>query len=448
MRNPNLLLESEYQLDNSDFPQRFHRIIFNAIYNLFNSGSREIDSVSVDCYISNYKDQYKIFENNDGLEYLNEANELCNIELFKYNVKRIKKFTLLRKLETNNFSIKDIYDETNEIKLKEFDELELEDITNYYNKLLMEIEQDIANIESGCHVSEGIDELFEELEKEPIRGFNCGINALNHFLFGLRIKYYLFSAKSGFGKTRLQVYFSLWIGYHQNIPCLFISTEMTREEIISMMIAYISGIEERKIITQNLTPEEKKKEREAREKLKKSNIYILYLPDFSLEKIESSIKRYIFSKKIKFVFFDYIKESISMIEGMNKKVGKIDGWKALNLFSERLKVLNEKYKIGIVSATQLNKDESTSGSSAIPNSVDCWCKIRPATEKEMEKYGLKFETFTENEEIAVIEILKNRRGMKFLNIFLKTNLGKLQYEELMIVKNNNIIKVPKIDYDI
>lgn len=322
--------------------------------------------------------------------------------------------------------------------------MELDDIINSYNKKLITIEQKIINVENGSHVSEGVDELLEELEQTPIMGYDCGINSLNYYVFGLRKKYYLFSARSGFGKTRLQVFFAMQVGYHQKEPCLFISTELPKDEIVTMMIAYIAGIEERSIILNQLTKEEREKIQWAKEELKKSQIYIMYIPDFNLEKIENTIKRYIFTKQISFVFFDYIKESISMIEGITKKVGQIDGWKALNLFSERLKMLNEKYEIGIMSATQVNKDGSTSGSSAIPNAVDVWCKIRPATEDEINTYGLQFEASDPNDEIAVIEVEKNRRGMKSFDILLQTNLGKLYYKELVIVKDNKIISVPHV----
>lgn len=381
------------------------------------------------------------------MDYLEEALDLANLESFDYSVKRIKKFTILRELNEAGFNIKQIYDEEDDKKLKEFDNLELDDIINHYNKLLIEIEKNIVNIEAGTHISDGVDDLIEELEKSPVMGFDCGINALNYYMFGLRKKYYLISAGSGYGKTRFQAFCCLQVGYHQKEPSLFISSELPKDEIQTMMIAYIANISERKILTNNLTDEERKKVKWATKELKNSNIYIIYVPDFNLEKIEHIIKRYILSKKIKFVFFDYIKESMSMIEDINKKIGKIDGWKALNLFSERLKMLVEKYQVGIMSATQLSKDGNTAGSSAIPNSVDVWLKLRPSTKEEREKYELDFNVFDGNEEIIVIETKKNRRGLKDFETFLRTNLGKLFYEELLVIKNENPIKVPKVKFE-
>jgi replicative DNA helicase len=311
----------------------------------------------------------------------------------------------------------------------------------------MEVERRIVNVESGSHISDGVDQLLDELNKNPVIGFDSGINALNYYAHGLRKKFYLFSARSGVGKTKLLSYFALQVGYYQKVPTLFISTEMPKDEIQTMMIAHIADINERKILTQlnTLSKEEKLKIYEAKKKLKESNIFIIYMPDFDLEKVENTIKRYIFNKKVEMVFLDYIKESVSMIENMNKRVGDIEGWKRLNLFSERIKnLLVEKYKVGVISATQLNKQGDTAGSGAIPNSCDVWCRLRYATKEELEKYEL--ESVWEDQEIMVIENEKNRRGIKDFNIYLEVKLGELKFKELLVTKHDNVINLPKIEF--
>jgi len=414
---------------------------------LYKQNAKKIDAIDIDGFLSKYKKQYEIFTGNKGINWLAQAIDIANLETFEYSCTRIKKFTLLRKLDENGFSIKELYDEENEEKINEFDKMKIDEITNHYSKKLNLIESSYVCVNEGTHISDGVDELIEELEKKPIMGYDCGINALNYYLFGLRKKYYLFSAGTGLGKTRIQALFSLILGYHYKISNVFISTELPKDEIQTMMLSYLSNISERKLLFNTLTSEERKRRDEAAQKLKESCIEIIYIPDFTLEKIEHTIKKYILSNKVEYVFFDYIKESISMIEGITKKVGKVDGWKALNLFSERLKMLTEKYKVGIMSATQINKDGNTSGSSAIPNAVDVWCKLRPATNKEIEKYGLTFDKTNEDEEITVIEVKKNRRGLKDFDVYLLSDLGKLFYKELVVVKGGNIIKVPIVKFD-
>ena len=444
INKPSLLIESGIQLSTKDFPKRFHKIIFSTIKSLYNSEIQHIDNVAIDSYIAQYPEQYKIFEDENGLEWVEKAVELTNIDMFDYHAERVKKFTLLRNLKDNGFDIGKIYNEEDEEKLKLFDKMSINDIINFYNKLILDIESDIIQLNSSSHIGQGLKELKEELSTTPTMGLNTGINALNYYTYGLRKKYYLFSAKTGEGKTRIQAYLALQIGYYQKIPCLFITTEVEKDEVQTMMLSHIAKIPERKILLNDLTPKERERLDKAIEELEQSCIEVLFMPDFNLEAVEHTIKRYILSKKIEYVFFDYIKESMSMIEGINKKVGKVDGWKALNLFSERLKELSQKYGVGIISATQLARDGYTSGSSAIPNAVDVWAKLRIVSTEEQQKLNL--ETFDSNTEIMAIDIEKNRRGMKDFSIYLEANLGQLSFEEIQVMKGGNIISVPNVSF--
>lgn len=444
MSNPELIISNDFELISDDFIERFHRIIFTSIKKLYSTGITEITPAEIDCFVANYKEQHDIFQKNKGYEWLETAQQIATKSNYDYHVSRIKKFTLLRKLQKENFNIEEIYDTNDEQKVKQFDDLAIEDIINHYNKKLIEIEKTTLKIEGGSHISDGIDELLDELGKNPTMGLSSGINSLDYFTYGIRKKYYVISAKTGEGKTRLQSHICLQLGYYQMTPTLFISTELNKDEVQTMVISGISGIDERKILLHDLTKTEKDKVEWAKEELKKSKIEIVYLPDFNVDNVEHVIKRYILTHKIQFVIFDYIKESISMMEAMNKKLGKIDGWKSLMLFSERLKSLCEKYHVGIITATQLARDGMTQGSMAIPNTCDVWWKLRFATEEEKKKYNLI--DFDKDGEILCIDTEKNRRGMKNFQVFLECNLGKLQFDELVTIKNGNIIKVPKIEF--
>jgi len=452
-----LFLKNDFILTKEDFSETFHRIIFSTIDYLYKKEAKKIDIVDIDGFLSKYNSQYKIFEANKGIQYLNEAIDIANIETFNYSCSRVKKFTLLRQLNSEGFNIKELYDEENEGKIKEFDNLSPQDIIEHYNKKINKIEGSIIHVKNGSHISEGVDDLLEELQTKPVRGADIGLNALNYYLYGARKKYYLFSAASGFGKTRLLVYIALQIGYEQNFPTLIISTELPTDEIQTMILAYIANVEERKILLNTLDSNEKIRINEAKEKLKQSNIFIVYLPDFDLQTIEHLIKKYILQNKIEYVMFDYIKESISSIEGLNKRIGQVEGWKGLMLTSERLKMLVERYNVGIYSATQLNaksfsKDVQSNqsllaGATAIANSVDVGAIIRTVSEKEREKFELDFSPSKEgNTHLVALDIYKNRRGMSDFSIYLRSNLGKLYYEEVAIVKGGNIIKVPKVNF--
>ena len=70
--NPDLL--DEHPLEREDFEvEAFHEIVFASIYNLYQSGIQKLDDFAIDQFLSVYPTQYKIFNDNKGLEWINDA---------------------------------------------------------------------------------------------------------------------------------------------------------------------------------------------------------------------------------------------------------------------------------------------------------------------------------------------------------------------------------------
>src|SRR5690606_24148633 len=112
MKKPSLLDDEKYKMNKDDFfsngESSFYTVIFAAIHNLYQQEIEEIDTTMIDAFLSNYDVQYKVFTDNDGVDYLQNAIEQSNIRNFDYSYNRIKKFSLLRKFEENGFNISDI----------------------------------------------------------------------------------------------------------------------------------------------------------------------------------------------------------------------------------------------------------------------------------------------------------------------------------------------------
>lgn len=461
LQNPDLLVKGEYNLDLEDFDvrdvetdeekSRFYKIIFSAISHLYNVESKSISVVELDNYLSKFKEQYDIFQKNKGLDYLESAKKLADESNYDSNCLTIKKFSLLRDLKKASFDIEEIYDAENETKIKKFYKMNIDDIINHYNKKIITLEQKFSGTNEGIHVGDGIDELVENYKKSPEMGVDSGINALNYYTFGLRKKFYLFSAKTGDGKTRLQAFFAIYTAVKQKIPSLFITTELEYDEIQAMILSGVSGVSERHIILNQYSEGEEEKINKAKKEIKESGLQIVYLPDFSVEKIEYIIKKYILFYKTEYVFFDYIKASMSIIASINKKTGGgLQSWQILTLLSERLKTLSAIYKVGIISSTQLTKGEDVAGAKAIVDSTDVYAKLRFATQEEIEKYELDFKTTSFNNKNYVhmfLDFEKNRRGEKNFSIGLCVNHGKLDIKETVVVKNGIVIGIPSVKFE-
>ena len=111
MKDPSLVEDIDRPLSREDFnTETFYDLLFVAIYNLSMQGCKTIDEFAIDSYLSGFKEQYRIFQENRGLEYLNNIKELCSIENYDYYYHRLRKYSLLRYYEKQGLDTKFIYD--------------------------------------------------------------------------------------------------------------------------------------------------------------------------------------------------------------------------------------------------------------------------------------------------------------------------------------------------
>lgn len=210
MKKPSLL--EEYTLTKYDFEaEPFYEIIFSSIYNLYVQGVEVIDTFVIDGYLSRYEKQYKIFEDNYGIEYCENSLELAELSNFSYHLEILKKFSLLRYWEDNGVDIKDIYDQSiiepskckeQEDKLKNMsvtDMLELKE-NIIITKPRMLYESDAYR--RGQSAGKGMAELKERLKAAPEFGIPLQSPMMTTIARGARTKkVYLRSADSGGGKA-------------------------------------------------------------------------------------------------------------------------------------------------------------------------------------------------------------------------------------------------------
>lgn len=447
IKKPSLLLDKEkYTLTPEDFPEKFHRIIFSAINNLFLSGAEVIDEIIIDNYLSNYDSQYIIFNDsaNKGIEYIQTATEIANLSNFDYNYLNIKKFSLLRELDEQGFNVNFIYNDnlTNNVEKEKmqllFDSYSLEDILNVFERKQIELKQKYLNsfVSYSQHIGKGLGALKEKLKVEPDIGAPLYSNILNTITRGMRLKkFYMRSAPTGIGKTRLSLGDSAnlacdriydikakkWVTNGTSEPVLFITTELDIDEIQTPLIAFISGVSEDKILENKYTKEEEARMDYAIKVLEESNLWVEYIPDFNIEDIETIIKKYIIINKVKYVFFDYIHTSLKLLEEIGKQTRgmKLREDNILLMFSDRLKKICNAYGISFFSATQVNgeyknaKDADQNllrGAKAIADKIDVGIVALEPTKADLKALSPILQKGFYPIPNLVYHIYKNRRG--------------------------------------
>ena len=483
-KHPYLLeQEDKYFFHEEDFTERFHQTLFGSIYNLKMLGANKIDIDDILNYLSTRPTREAEFKVNKGEEYLTRLVDIADLSKFDYYYGRMKKMTLLRFYDNSGIDVRDLYDPDNilDIKKKQIQEDWLDNSS--LEMIAQKIDDKIEMIKSTCvdnsfgkarHASEGIRGLIDRLKETPEVGVPLYGPLINTVTRGARLKkFYLRSAPTGCGKSRSMIADACniscneiydeqlgWIKNGNAEPTLYITTEQELEEVQTMMLAFLSNVNEDKILNGNYENDEEERVIRAAEILERSPLYVEELPDFSLRDIESTIKRNVRDNQVKYVFHDYIHTSLKILEEITKRSGgvKLREDNILFMISIRLKDLCNELGIFIMSATQLNGDWQEAkeanqnllrGAKAIADKIDLGAIILPTKEDDIVSLEKILSTGVFQKPNLKLSIYKNRRG-KFKSVILwcHADLGTCRIKpmfltdhsyEMLPIENINIV---------
>ena len=444
----------KYVITENDFPDKFHKIAFGAIYKLHELGAEKINLENILDFLSSRPQSEAIFKQQKGEEWLLKASDAALSSGFDYYYGRLKKMSLLRAYDNYGVDVSFIYDPDNILDIKKkqlqedfLDNATLEDIAKKVDERIDAVRMEYVDDEYGeAHqAGEGIEELIDRLKEHPEVGVPMYGPLVNTVTRGARLKkFYLRSAPTGVGKSRTMVADACNIGcnriYDENFgwikngvaePTLYITTEQEKEEIQTMMLAFLACVNEDHILNGKYEGDEEKRVREAARILSESPIYIEVLPDFSLQDVEDRIKRNIRDHDVKYVCHDYIHTSLKILEEITRRSGgvKLREDNVLFMLSIRLKDICNKYGIFILSSTQLNGDYVEAetpdqnllrGAKAIADKIDLGMIMLPVKEKDIEALGRILTTNTFERPNIKISVYKNRRG-RYKGIYLWCN---------------------------
>lgn len=211
IRNPMLLAEPKYKFnENVDFPEKLHKLVYGAIYNLFNSGVTSISPVDVDNYLSFYIANYEYYKSKNGFQFVSDAEELAQIDNFDYYYNKAKKFSALRTLRDLGYDVSSIYNEKEENPVveeemeKKLEDMEISDIFSHFKIKLEYVEKmfHTKNSDKAVMAHEDIEELLESFKNNPEVGVPFRNDIMNTIVKGQRKgKLYISSSGSGAGKA-------------------------------------------------------------------------------------------------------------------------------------------------------------------------------------------------------------------------------------------------------
>ena len=465
-KNPQILeYTDKYTIVDEDFADEFHRIAFGAIYKIHELGADKITLENISDFLSSRPKSAAIFKQQKGEEWLLKVSETCLPEAFDYYYGRLKKFTLLRAYDAYGVDVSDIYDADNILDTKKkqiqedlLDNSTLEQIAdkidNKIEMIRLKYVDDVG--EEAIQAGEGIIDLIDSLKEHPEVGVPLYGPLINTVTRGARLKkFYLRSAPTGVGKSRTMIadacYIACneiyderfgWIHNGTKEPTLYIATEQEKSEIQTMMLAFLSGVNEEHILNGQYVNDEEARVRKAAQILMDSPLYIEELPDFSLKDIEDRIKKNIRDHDIKFCFHDYIHTSLKILEEITRRSGgvKLREDNILFMLSIRLKDICNQYGIFIMSATQLNGEYQNSetpdqnllrGAKAIADKIDYGAILLPVKDEDLVKLDKILCTNVFQQPTIKMSVYKNRRGRyKGIYLWCKADLGCCRVEPM------------------
>lgn len=470
-KKPKMILDENYIFNTEDFGEQFYQLIFGVINNsiINNPNLKEISAVDIDNMLAESVQGYKIYESNDGFNFISTAIETANLDLFGENYASLKKYSLLRDCVEQGLDIKEVYDyESTDLskQARQLDALKSMSIGDIVDRCIAKV----INIQNKWSLSENkktytadheIDTLIERLQRKEEMGYPYANGFYNSVFNGMKFKKLVIrSAGTGVGKTRLaladlvqvaaveryDIETNQWIKNTNPLPTSLISTELEIQELQTCMIAIISNVNESIVKSGNYSPDVLSRITKAIEVIKKSNINLHYIDDFSISDIELIIKKDILEKNVRYVWFDYIQitpklsRTIQAEFGMNLREDQI-----LLLFSSRLKILANKYSIYLSSSTQTNraaKDDNNKdtsglrGGSALADKCDIGIMCFKAGEKEHDKLKHILEGGIYEKPNFSHWVFKHRGGRSGIVIWTNLNYGTM-HEKVAFITDND-----------
>lgn len=468
MLDPTLIDDIDRPLDRTDFDtEALYELLYVAIFNSYMQGVKDINEFTIDSYLSSYKEQYEIFQANDGLRYLADAREMSSLDNYDYYYHRLRKYSLLRYYEKKGYNTKSIFDPT----------VGVEELTKEMEKFDNYTEQDIVGlVETDLVISPTIKyctnmltteiqaaddamDLVESFMKIPDVGVPLNNDGLNTVARGARKGcLYMRSLPQGQGKSRCAAGDACKIAvpyvYNKDKkdfaytgmsePTLYITTEMTVDEIQTILIATVSKVNEEHILYGEYKDDEFERVKRAVEYIQSSPLYIVHIPDFSIEDIKNIIKKYNREFKVEYFFFDYISTSLRLMSEVNGKSRMgLKEHQLLLIFSTELKTIAQQLGVFIFTASQLNgeaqnatvKDQNLlSGAKALANKLDVGIISMRPTQREQDKldaiiqnhFGLRMPDMGH-------WVYKVRRGrLTHIIIWSKVDLGTMTEKALFV----------------
>lgn len=332
-----------------------NKYIFLTMNYLFHK-KQDITPYAVVETLSNSKMKNTV-EDFGGVEYLEILSESRvsegNLEIFCEKLKQA--YTRFKLYEICNNTKDELLSDRSEI-------LNPMEILGAHDSLVADLSASIQNDREIYKMGDDLEERLRLREENPnqVPGLEVGFPKFDYFTNGgCRGDLIMVCARAKTGKSTILTNWATKLAIKDKIPVLYFDTEMNEQEQEDRILSILSGVPHREIISgmfaldteAGTAVEKKEKIAKAVQQIKDGFYYHIYLPNFTVEKVETIARKFKIQNGIQAIFFDYLKFPSSQMNNLKNS----QEWQMLGYIASCLKDLAGTLKVPVYSACQENR---------------------------------------------------------------------------------------------
>jgi replicative DNA helicase len=232
-----------------------------------------------------------------------------------------------------------------------------------------------------------LDEYIEERRNKRIKmtGLSTGFPILDRQIDGMIPgTLMVIGARKKMGKSSFLTNIAIHNAFRNNVPVLYMDTELTYTEFKTRALSIISGVPERTIKHGGYSNEDYTSIKNAQKVISKGKLYHKYMPGYSVDKVVALCKKFKLREDIGLIVFDYLKEpDLSSTDGNRKE------YQLLGDITTKLKDLSGILNVPALTAVQLNRQNDIADSDRIARFGDIIALWQYRTEEEKKICGVE-----------------------------------------------------------
>lgn len=332
-----------------------NKYIYQAIDYLYYKKQKASPSAIMEVMRNSHMKQ--VVEEFGGIDYLSVLSDSNvsknNVEIFCEKLKQT--YTRAQLINLSNDKVEFLKSDKSEV-------LNPSELINSYEKSISELQTEVMQTTDIYKMGDDAEKVLEMRAESPNRvpGLEVGWNKFDYYTNGGQGgDLIMLCARAKTGKSTTLTNWATKLAIKDKIPILYFDTEMSSRQQEDRMLSILSGVPNKEIISgmymldteYGRAEEKKEKIRNAIQELKEGYYYHIYMPNFTIDKVEAISKKYKLHNNIQAIFFDYLKFPSSQISSLKS----VQEWQMLGYIASGLKDLAGTLDLPIYSGCQENR---------------------------------------------------------------------------------------------